>query len=131
MVTTIFVIYGLILLYGAGAFFQRSTSAHFIASGVMTIALILHSCVMTLLFSVGVAGYGAVWFAISASGNTTQADVDAIEQFGTNIANNSTLIIAFVCIVALLLLAFAIIHLIIGLRIRSHAELKYQSINEF
>lgn len=104
------IIYALVLLYGIGAFFQRSAAARFIASSVMALALMLHTCITTLLFGVGMTLFSAAWFTTSASGNTTQADVEAIQESGAEIAGGATPLIAAASVFGLVLLAFAIAH---------------------
>ncbi|MEM6283800.1 MAG: hypothetical protein AAF787_16535 [Chloroflexota bacterium] len=114
----IIVMYIAIPLYGIVAFFQRSAMAHFIASGVMTVALVLHSCLLTMVVAAGATVFGATWFMTSASGNTTEADVAAVEQTGSDIAAGSAPVVALACAFAVVLLGFAIAHFVIGQRKR-------------
>lgn len=128
-ITTI--MYILIPLYGIAAFFQRSAVARFIASAVMTVALVLHSCVMTLTLAAGATVFGAAWFMTSASGNTTEADVAAVQEWGgADIAGGTMPLFVFLCVFALLLLGFAIAHLIIGLRLRGKQKLKPKPVSQ-
>lgn len=115
MEVVIFIMYIIILLYGIGAFFQKSAVARLIASCVMMAAMVLHSCMMILLFGAGLTVFGAAWFTTAASGNTTESDVAAIEASGADVASGATTLFELMCVFALVLIGFALAHFVVGI----------------